>query len=29
MADPRTDAQVPGFFAVQRNWVLKHVTVNN
>lgn len=28
MADPRTDAQVPGFFALQREWVLKRVTIN-
>jgi pimeloyl-ACP methyl ester carboxylesterase len=28
MADPRTDALVPGFFSLQRNWLLKHVTVN-
>jgi pimeloyl-ACP methyl ester carboxylesterase len=29
MADPRTDAQVPGFYTLQRNWLLKHVTVSN
>jgi pimeloyl-ACP methyl ester carboxylesterase len=27
MADPRTGAPVPGFVALQRNWLLKHVTV--
>jgi pimeloyl-ACP methyl ester carboxylesterase len=29
MADPRTDAQVPGFYALQRNWLLKHLTIND
>jgi len=27
--DPRTYALLPGFFTLQRDWLLKHVTVNN
>lgn len=29
IADPRTDAPVPGLITLERNWLLKHVTVNN
>lgn len=29
IADPRTDAPLPGFFALQRDWLLKHVRINN
>jgi len=29
LADPRTGAPVPGFVALQRDWLLKRVTVND
>ena len=29
MADPRTDAQLPDFYALQRDWLLQHVTVGS
>jgi alpha-beta hydrolase superfamily lysophospholipase len=29
MLDPRSDALVPGVFTLQRNWLLKHVMVND